>query len=137
MIDESGRRYYLVCTEPPRGYWWSWILAPGFRHCFVLIWEGVCWLQVDPTLARTHVVILDRYEPGHPADWMGDPDVSVIEVTIEDGDAMRAPWVVGPVTCTEFVKSVLGIRSFWLWTPLQLFNYLRSRHGIETPEENR
>lgn len=137
MILGEGpwRRYFLVCTNPIMSHWWDRMMRPGFRHCYVLIWEGAAWLYADPTLSRTHVSILDYYENEHPAEWIEDSDASVIEVEVcNDPYRLRSPWIIGPMTCVEGCKALLGIRSFWLWSPLRLARYLEKYYGIRSQE---
>jgi hypothetical protein len=123
------RRYFLVCANGIRPSWWDRILRRGFRHCYVLIWDGACWLYVDPTLYRLHVSILDYYQEENPLAWIDDRDVHVLEVAVEaEPKRMRAPWSVGPLTCVEGCKAALGVRSFWLWTPWRLYRYLEKRN---------
>ena len=128
-MNEPWRRYYVVCTEGARKYWWDRFLRPGYRHCYVLIWEGAVWLWVEPTIRRTTVAILDWYDERSPAYWVDDPAARIFQAwpeELRDGQ-MRAPFIWGPVTCVEGVKALLGIRSFWLWTPWQLAQHLRKR----------
>lgn len=126
----TQQRFVVVFTEVERTHWWDRFLAPGFRHCYVLVWDEVVWLYVDPAIGRTRVLILDQYEPRHPREWIHDPDATLIEARADLDDLrLRCPWIFGPITCVEGVKAVLGIRKFWLFTPLQLFRYLRRRHG--------
>lgn len=134
------QRFVVVFTEPGRWRWFSRFFAPGFRHCYVLIWDAVVWLYVDPTLSHQRVLILDHYEPNHPRDWVFDTTATFVEFKPDiDEKRFRAPWVVGPLTCTEGAKSLLGIRKFWLFTPWQLCKHLRRLNdgrGIEETTED-
>lgn len=137
-LAEPFRRYYVVCAEAIRPHWWVRFLRPGYRHCYLLVFDGAVWLYVDPVMDRTRVAILDYYEPEHPAAWIEDPSARVFETTPEDHGGWRAPWVVGPLTCVEQVKQFLGIRAFWIFTPWQLAQYLRRkkrRNEVKDAEE--
>ena len=125
------QRFFLVCTAGRR-HWWDRWLRPGFTHCYLLVYDEVVWLLVDPTLSHLRVAILDQYEPEHPASWIVDEDATIIEARPEVADSYRsrAPWVVGPLTCVETCKQALGISDFWILTPWQLYRHLRRQHGI-------
>jgi len=42
----------------------------------------------------------------------------------------RAGLLPGIINCVGFTKRVLGIRRFWIVTPLQLYNYLKKREAV-------
>ena len=136
------RQRFFVVWKQGAPHWWDRWLQPGFTHVFVLIWDYGLWLYVDPALHHTRVVILEQLDDRPPEFWLVDDDVTVLEVRPEVGstNTMRAPWVVGPLTCVESVKAVLGIRRFWLLTPWQLFKHLRGKRdgqGQGTEEDPR
>jgi hypothetical protein len=138
-IEGEGpwRRYFLVCSNGSCTHWWDRLFKPGFRHCYVLIWEGTVWLYVDPTLFRTHVSILDHYRDDHPYHWIEDPDVTVLEVPVDATSLRwRAPWCFGPLTCTEGCKAILGVRHLLLWTPWRLYRHLKAKHESQQTEED-
>lgn len=119
--EAPTRRYFLVCCGGREQHWWNRFFRPGFRHCYVLIWEGVTWLYIDPTLYRTHVSILEHYQDNHPREWIDDDSASYYQVAVEPHPTrMRVPWCLGPLTCVEGCKALLGIREFLVWTPWQL-----------------
>jgi hypothetical protein len=137
MIDGPWRRYFVVCAESIVPHWWCRFLRPGYRHCYLLVWEGAVWLHVDPTMDRARVVILDLFEGYEdPRAWIEDATARIFEAWPEpESDQLRTPWLIGPITCVELVKAFLGIRSFWIWSPWQLAQALRKRrHHRESKE---
>jgi hypothetical protein len=127
-VTDKESRYFVVCTQSLKRYWWTPYLRHNYSHCYLLIWEGACWLYLDPVMNRAHVAILDFYEFQHPAVWLKDPRARVFEAWPKpDAERLRAWWLFGPLTCVEIVKSFLGIGGFWIWTPWQLAQYLRKR----------
>ncbi len=140
--DAWQRQRFFVVFKPGAPHWWDWFLKPGFTHVYVLIWDYGLWLYVDPALHHTRVVILEQLDDRPPGFWLVDEEATVLEVQPEVGRPgdLRAPWVLGPLTCVESVKAVLGIRRFWLFTPWQLFKHLRRRangQGQGTEEDPR
>lgn len=126
----AHRRYFFVCTQG-NWHWWDLFLRRGYAHCFLLIWDECVWIAVHPTQSITEVSLVMPYkgEFANPKEWLLDPKATVVEAELEWSDSMRVPWVISPVTCVEVIKSVLGIRRFWLWTPYQLQRYLTRRWG--------
>jgi hypothetical protein len=137
MIDGPWRRYFVVCAESVVRHWWNPILRPGYRHCYLLIWEGAVWLHVDPTMDRTRVVILDLFDGfQHPAAWIEDASARIFEAWPEpDRASFRIPWIWAPMTCVEAVLAHLGIRKWWVWTPWQLAQLLRQRRRQRESQE--
>lgn len=137
MIDGDWRRYFVVCAESIVPHWWNFLLRPGYRHCYLLIWEGAVWLHVDPTMDRARVVILDLFDGYEdPRAWVEDETARIFEAWPEpESDRLRTPWLIGPVTCVELVKAFLGIRSFLIWSPWQLAQALRKRRRQRESEE--
>lgn len=126
--SESTRRYFVVFTQGP-WHWWDWFFKRGYCHCYLLIWDDPLWLCVEPTMQITQVFTIPKYEWCDPFTMLGDPNAKIVETWLRCDETMRTPWVWSPVTCTEIVKSILGIRAFWMWTPWQLAKYLRRDNG--------
>jgi hypothetical protein len=100
-------------------------LKPGFRHCFLLV-SGVRageWICLDP---QSHRVRCENwcYSPifdpcayyramGHHCVWATYPQ------------SVRRKTRIGPMSCVELVKRVLGIPAFWIVTPWQLYRHLQ------------
>ena len=137
MIDGPWRRYFVVCAESIVPHWWNFLLRRGYRHCYLLVWEGAVWLHVDPTMDRARVVILDLFDGfEHPAEWIEDDTARIFEAWPEpESDRLRQPWIVGPITCVELVKAFLGIRKFWCFSPWQLAQELRRRRRQRESQE--
>lgn len=138
LLDTEGmkvREWYVTFHDrPPSQHWFFKYLKPGFRHVELArpIYYGdsisdVGWLLLMPTVEMLEVDICA--DPRPP--WIRCPQSTVQKVT-----AMRPYWSarswfdVGPTTCVEAAKWALGIRSFWVRTPWQLFKYIRKRNGV-------
>lgn len=127
--NEAPAEYWLVFTEAGSSHWWNRWLAPGFRHVFALRWTPRGWIHFDPAMDFARLDFVDAPVYARPQE-LAPPGSRLLRVeTRIQLERMRAPWVVGPVTCVELIKALLGIRSFWLWTPRQLYRRLGGRHG--------
>lgn len=104
---------------------WLRVLKPGFRHCYVLINDGRCWYSVDSMSNLTDINIHHHVPPSFdlPA-WLEERGLRVLRCPVVR-PVRPAPWM--PFTCVEAVKRVLGLHSFWIWTPWQL--YCRLTHS--------
>jgi hypothetical protein len=113
-------------------YWWNRWLKPGFEH--VAAWReyrygprpyDVMWLKVDAFAALTLAEIV--FEPEPP--WVKDQSMTVVHTRVARyAHKVRETFTIGPFTCVEHVKALLGIRRFWLRTPWQLYKHIR-KHG--------
>lgn len=110
------------------------LLKPGFRHVELArpIYYGpglndVAWLHVLPMFEMFDVEL--STDPRPP--WVRCPASTVQVVTAMRPLGQVREWFhIGPLTCVEAAKWALGIQSFWLRTPWQLFTYIRQRNGI-------
>ena len=85
---------------------------------------GQFWVVVNPLLSHVDVelVVVDDYP--HPRTWAG-PAAVILPVRAKiKGDAVR--WSVCVFNCVEVIKGLLGIKSFWTWTPWQLYKHINS-----------
>ncbi len=113
---------------------WLRILRRGFRHCFVAVLSGDCWIFCDPLSHRTDLAAVAGLGVDDLADWYRSLGLTVV-VTRTRPTALRlAP--IRPFTCVEAVKRVLGIRAPRVFTPWQLFCWLNenpAERGIDCP----
>lgn len=100
----------------------AWLLHPEFRHCFCAIDDGLYWVVVDGCrgLPVVKVAVASDYDL---AGYYRAKGHAVVEA--ERGQGIRGP--LAAANCVGLVKSVLGIRAPFIWTPRQLFHHLRSR----------
>ena len=108
---------------------WLKILKPGFRHCFVLINDGQCWISYDPMSHYTDITVhhvpcfFDM--PG----WLEGRGFKVLETSLNKTHKRPAPF--GVFSCVEAVKRVLGIHSLCVITPWQLFTHLNKQNNAQ------
>lgn len=98
-------------------------MKPGFRHVVAI--RSDCadrfWLIIDPTMSHTHIEMIPK---------VIHPDISefieghVIEVeAIIDKECTNFTLCLN--TCVDTVKRLLGIRSFFVFTPYQLYKRVK------------
>lgn len=102
-----------------------WI-KPDFSHVYAMKKSpgGQFWIVINPLLALldAEILLVDDYP--HPRAYAGqDAVILPIRAVI----TQKPRWSLCVFNCVEVVKALLGIRSFWTWTPWQLFKYLKKR----------
>jgi len=120
-------------TPVARSSLWN-LLAPGFQH--VEIWRRLrddLWIRCDPSVELINV------QPYSLPPWILlkhlNPTVVRVRRVVEMG-RWRKRFFIGPLSCVELTKAFLGVPGFFIWTPLQLYNFLR-REGEKTKETKR
>jgi hypothetical protein len=101
---------------------WLKPLRDGFRHWFVVVFQGDTAIVCDPVSNR---MILGGVRPASPAvvaDWYCERGFTVVATEICEAPPTGA--VLRPFTCVEAVKRVLGIRAPFVLTPWQLYRHL-------------
>ncbi len=125
--------YVVYHPREPYFFWAKW-LKQGFRH--VELWRpqqygpkisDVLWLVMKPTFE-----ILESYIDSDPTPpWTRFPGCTVQKVQVVSPAYKVRQWFhAGPIHCTETVKCALGINSFWLRSPYQLYKYIKRRGGV-------
>ncbi|MFP4313336.1 MAG: hypothetical protein ACLFR0_03320 [Alphaproteobacteria bacterium] len=98
------------------------ILKPGFRHCFVLLNDGQCWLSVDPMAHNTEIVVHHLSADFDLPRWLEKRGHVVVPAYIDAKKTRPAPF--GVFSCVEAVKRVLGVHALFIFTPWQLYCHL-------------
>lgn len=125
-LESSPTRWYLVFTDAAVRHWWDRVFRtpPGFGHVYALRWDGWNWLLFNPHVSFTDVQIVAAIDEGQLWDLV-PAGAQVVEVeAFRAPDRIRGRWWVGPMTCVEQVKALLGIPVGRIFTPWQLFRYL-------------
>lgn len=100
-------------------------LKQGFRHCFVALRSGGRWIICDSLKDRLECMLVDL-----PSDFdlpqfyqQRGHTVLVGQSSLQMATGSTLP---EPLTCVTVAKRIIGIRSFWTFTPWQLFCLLTS-----------
>lgn len=115
----------LVVFSGRKDMWWQCLLRQGFRHCSLILNDGQRWILVEPlatvlqvrALAQAHVDLAEK---------LRRRGFLVVETALEPPSLRPAP--PGLWTCVETVKRGLGIRSFRVQTPWQLFRHIQEHN---------
>jgi len=100
-------------------------LRQGFKHCFVALHIGDRWVICDSLKNR---IEFSQIKPPH--------DFSLGQFYRKRGHTVIAGYgyqqglqgsaIPEILTCVTVVKRIIGLRSFWTFTPWQLFSLLNS-----------
>lgn len=101
---------------------WLKVLKPGFRHCFVLINDGQCWVTYDPMSHYTEITVHHVPAFFDMPGWMAGRGYTMIEATLDHAHTRPAPLSI--YSCVGAVKRVLGIHRRFILTPWQLYRHL-------------
>ena len=120
--------YYIVFTDSTHDHWLLKRLRRSFQHVFAVKKSPgeKFWIIVNPLVAYT---VVETVPVAHYPDiWaLVDPNAVIVPVLAEIKEKERHTVCV--FNCVEVVKSLLGIRDFWLWTPYQLYKHLKKGGG--------
>lgn len=110
---------FVIYSKTAR--WWGRLLG-DYSHVSLIIRRGDNWIWFEPSVGFSEVQIFPM-----GMKWRGffENATHVQKFRVwRDVKRYRAPWLFRPFTCVEQVKSFLGIQSFWVLTPKQLFKRL-------------
>lgn len=117
-------RIALVVFSGKADLIWLRLLKRGFRHCFAVIDCDGVWVTVNPLSQRTDLTPIRGVSAVNLKRHYRAYGLRVIETRTQDPGPYPLPW--RPFTCVEAVLRVLGVRAPWVFTPWQLYRYLRN-----------
>lgn len=122
--------WYIVFRTSSLDHWVYKLMDPFFQHVYaVKKSEGGCfWIRVDYYISHTTVDIVPIEKYPTIRDYVGDDAVIIpVSATISKRDRGGFNWF----NCVEVVKSLLGIKDFWIWTPYQLYKHLTGKTHVD------
>jgi hypothetical protein len=125
----SCRRAAIVLFADSTQLRWLRVLRAGFRHCLVAVCLGRAWVIVDPLSHKTALSLVEGYSAEDLVGWYESQGFRAIVTTVREVPAKLAP--LGPSTCVEAVKRILGIHARSVMTPRQLYDYLVAARDID------
>jgi hypothetical protein len=121
----GGTRAWVVFTGKTDIRWLKW-LKRGYRHCYVLLNDGVRWVSIDPAASQTQIIVYHHLSPDFDLPhWLREEGVSVVACRVKPQAVKRTRFAL--LTCVETVKRILGIHRFGLITPWQLYCHLHTQ----------
>ena len=104
---------------------WLRLLRPGFRYCFAVLHDGQRWIAIDPLATRLEVTVPPLEADFDLPGWFAGRGHTVIAAAVRRDSGRPAP--LGPFTCVETCKRLLGLRARFVVTPWQLYRHLGGR----------
>ena len=126
-MENNGysRKYYVIFKKTGVETWFSDFLDPFFRHVLVVRKSdyGYFWIITDSKGGN----IMTEVESICPIRELY-PNEIIMEFNSIVHD--RIQFIPCVPTCVTFVKMILGIRKWNIFTPYQLYNYIKEKsHG--------
>ena len=130
---QTQKAWVVFCahTDLP----WLRFLKSGFRHCFILLNDNQVWVSIDPL--STHTDIQIHHHLGGDYDlprWLETQGFKVLSAEINTSHTRPAPWMA--FTCVEAIKRTLGIHRRFIFTPWQLYKFLKNKNENENQKQN-
>ena len=117
--------WYVVFTNTPGSRGYRKLLKRGFHHCYCMTKSeaGLFWIVVQPHWSHTEIDYRSAEAFPFVEDYTGSEAVVVPYGARIDPKQHCAQ--LGILTCVDVVKRHLGIRAPLVFTPYQLFKYIR------------
>ena len=97
------------------------ILKSGFRHCFLFYGDNYQTFVLDPLANRIDISFIPL-SVGVVCKIFEDDGVIVLKA-VKKYPKLKIG--VGVFTCVEMVKRILGISNIFVFTPFQLYKFLK------------
>ena len=123
MNEKIGYRFseYYICFGGNKTHWWTGFLKNGFYHCFLLAHEKNQWLIIDHVIGYTDIVFLEN---ANPINTVRNKGYMVVKAE-SNLSTNKKCHIFRPFTCVETVKHILGIANPFIFTPYQLYKYIK------------
>lgn len=113
--------FYDIAEDRRRSRLWRW-LQPGFSHVEAWRYDRGAWARVDPCLE--FMVAEVHLQPPWETGLL--PSAKFVHVQrLAPRGRVREPFLIGPITCVELSKALIGIRAPLVRTPYALYKHLR------------
>jgi hypothetical protein len=128
--DYHTEDWYIIFKKTTLKHWVFKWLDPEIQHCYAVKESpgGEFWMIVDSKNCHLDVSMVSKLDYPHIRALEPDSVILSIKAIIRPENYRHTLCVFN---CVEVCKSVLGIRSFWTWTPYQLYRYLYGRRDNE------
>lgn len=135
MNDE----YYVIFATVKRDRFLKRLLKPGFGTAAVCKKQGDKWVAINVYESHMDTFIL----PGVTHRSIRENGHIALHVERDSGyeHSKRVHLGMTPIRCAAVTKLYLGISAWYVWTPHQLYKYLKSgrakKYGLRLIEEIR
>lgn len=114
--------WYVIFTKAKYEHWIFRLVDKSMGHVYaVKDLNDYQWLVMQPRVNMTDAKILNKSQ--YPViNAIAAPDDKILKVLVDAPIQERGGlcWF----TCVEQVKALIGVKSFWTWTPKQLYRGL-------------
>ena len=115
----------MVVFTDQTDLWWLRHLRRGFRHCFILLRFGDTWFSVDALSHKTEIMRIDLPDHFKLVGWLESQGETVVTCR-KFSETRKLLWPAA-FTCVESVKRILGIHQPFIFTPWQLYQFIKER----------
>lgn len=130
----DNMEYYAVFREG-KARMARWFLKKGCGHVFLLVKNEAFWYEIDGGIG-VGVSRITKFSPdlNLPCEYSKLKGVfAVIKICDQQGIERKwfntRPLIVGGLSCVSLLKYMTGTKSWFAWTPYQLYKKLK-RKGI-------
>lgn len=97
-------------------------LKEGYTHCFLILNFNGKWAVIDPVIGFTDIA---WFNGKRFFDWCNKNKFELVKACNEY--KIKRTFHLRPLTCVEIVKSFLCISNPFIFTPYQLYKYLKKK----------
>lgn len=98
-------------------------LKSGFRHCLYAEKQGKTWIVIDPLSTRTECILQCDDKDGNPIARLKQAGFLCVEVKSYIKPIHHCSLEI--LSCVTQVKRLLGIQSWRVQTPYQLYKFIQ------------
>jgi hypothetical protein len=123
---KDQKKYWVVFTGKT-DIWWLKFLKQDYRHCFVIMRQDGYWISIDPLSSFTDIQFYSHLNSTFdlPA-WLRKRSYKVLSAEQKSDFQKPAPFMI--FTCVEAIKRILGVHKRFIFTPHQLYRYLKKQN---------
>ena len=116
--------FFYTPFNPP---WYTKWRKKGFTHVGAMNFypKFNCWLVLEGLYGRLHVELIDGPEAQKILSYVKRLNGKVLKGREMDTPNFRGEWWVKEHSCVSYIQRLIGLRSFWMFTPYQLFCALK------------
>ena len=132
--EDATTEWYVIFTEAKFPHWVFRFVDRSIGHVYaVQSLNDYQWLVIQPRVNITQAKIMLKCQ--YPSIYdITSPEDKIVKVKVKQSDKVRG--CLNWFNCVEQVKALIGVSSFWTWTPKQLYNGLiGGRYGSDWRED--
>jgi len=119
---EVVEEWHVCFKDVDEKHWVQLVLEKGFSHCYAFKESpgGQFIMLVEPMRSHLDIDLL----PNNEESLAKIMDCNKVVTVVVTYDLTKDRGHICRFNCVEVVKSLIGIDSFWTWTPHQLYKRL-------------